>query len=151
MTRRRSEQGYILLEAAVALVLLTAGVYAIHGTIQQALITRGQAQDYTQVRFLLEKIIADLEMQAQITEHSDAGTFPSPHERFRWQYTVRKADIPLPPPPVQNEFQFQYPMRWLAHVHATVSWERGGQPFSESMETLFDTEKLWVPYTPPAQ
>lgn len=145
MEPRRNDAGYIMLEAAVALVLMTMGVYAIHGTIQQAIEARGQAQDYTEVRFLLERILAEVEMQPELSEHDDQGTFEEPHQRFSWHYSVRRVNISLPPPPPESEHAFRYPQRYLAHVQATVTWTRAGKKYSESFDTLFTTQKLWQP------
>jgi hypothetical protein len=146
MMRRRGQDGYIMLEAAVALVLLTAGVYAVHGSIRQAIEARGQAQDYTEVRFLLEKVLADVEMQPELVEHESRGTFPRPHERFSWSYSVRRIDLQLPELTEQLiEQGIRYPVEFLAHVSATVTWTRGGREYSESFETLFSSSKLWQP------
>ncbi|MCH7909983.1 MAG: hypothetical protein IIB38_10245, partial [Candidatus Hydrogenedentes bacterium] len=68
--RRRTISGYILLETAVALVLLSVGATTVHRTIQEAIRTRGQAQDYTRVRFLLDQVVADIEIQPELTEHA---------------------------------------------------------------------------------
>lgn len=146
MTHPARNGGYIMLEAAVALVLLTAGVYAVHGTIRQAIEARGQAQDYTKARFLLQEVLADLEMQPLLKEEPEQrGRFPSPNERFSWSYTVRRVDVPLPPAPSVNGRELLYPMKWLGHIRVTVYWQRGGQDFEESFETLVATEKLWQP------
>lgn len=150
--RRRGQDGYIMLEAAVALVLLTAGVYAVHGTIQQAIEARGQARDYTQVRFLLEEVLADVEMQPKLVEHEERGRFDPPHERFSWSYAVRRIDLPLPEIPEElTEGGIEFPVEYLAHVTATVTWTRGGREYSESFETLFSPEKLWQPPKEPGQ
>lgn len=143
--------GYILVETMVALVLLALGSWAIHGTIRQAILARGQAQDYTQARFLLEEVVAKLEMQPLLQLRSSKGSFPGELNRFSWEYVVRMVNVPRPAaPPAGGQSQrgnqsFEYPVEYLAHVHATVSWTRAGREFSESFETLFRPDKLWVP------
>ncbi len=155
--RRRTISGYILLETAVALVLLSVGATTVHRTIQEAIRTRGQAQDYTRVRFLLDQVVADIEIQPELTEHAAQGQFEGEHARFSWDYEVRRVDVPLSArPPLSStegtegmegteEKQFEYPedQEYLAYVRATVSWTRSGREFSESYETLLGPHKLW--------
>lgn len=137
------------------MMLLGVAIYGIHGAIRQAILTRGQAQDYTQARFLIEKVIADLEMQPLLRAGSGSGHFKGDMSRFAWQYSVRKIKIPKPEgansinigaivngKPTQG---FEYAVEHLVHIRATVSWERAGHPFSETFETLFNHQKLWEP------
>ena len=149
--RRQTIGGYILIEATVALVLLSIGSVTVHRTIQEAIRTRGQAQDYTRVRFLLDQVVAELEIQPELTEHSAQGRFEGEHSRFSWDYEVRRVDVPLSgrhplaPPEGAEVEPFEYPedQEYLAHVRATVSWTRSGRAFSESYETLLGPHKLW--------
>lgn len=152
MTRRPLKSGgYILVEAAVAMVLLSIGALTVHRTIQEAVRTRGQAQDYTRARFLLEQVVADLEIQPELIEHSDRGRFAGEHARFSWDYRVQRVNLPRPgpplrPPPEGKQVQsFEYPegQEYLAHLRATVSWTRSGRSFSESYETLLSPDSLW--------
>lgn len=148
--------GYILLETTVALVLLGMGVYAIHGAIRQAIVTRGQAQDYTQARFLLERVIAEVEIQPALQQGSKQGRFEAPLDRFEWRHEIRKIRIPKPEGAINvgallagdDSGQFEYPIEYLLRVRATVTWKRAGHAFSESFETLIDPTKLWLPPPP---
>jgi hypothetical protein len=149
--RRRNECGYILLEAAIALVLLTVGAYAVHGALRQAILTRGQAQDYTAAKFLLEQVISDIEFQPFIAPEKKEGRFEGEYDRFSWTAEVNTIDIPKPEVRLNPEaegdldpeaLKLQTPA--LAHVIATIAWQRGGQTFTETMETLFDYQKLWI-------
>lgn len=152
--RSLSTHGYILVETAVALVVLSAGAFVVHGTIQQALQTRGQAQDYTRARFLLEGLVADLEMQPQVAVHAAEGRFEGEHDRFSWDYRVRRVNVPKPVAPLRpapegskkaKPFEYLADRDYLAHMRATVYWTRSGRSFSESYETLLRTSKLWQP------
>ena len=146
-----NRQGYILLETVVALTLLSVAAYTVHGTIRQALLARGQAQDYAQVRLLLEGVVADAQLQPLVVEGQRSGRFLAPHNRFSWTYSIRKIDLPMPPPPPMELMQergdqeFEYSRPHLAHIHATVRWSRGGIDHEESFETLFSPMKLWLP------
>ena len=147
-------RGYILVEAAVALVILSVGALTVHRTVQEALRTRGQEQDLTHARILLTQLVADLEIQPELVEHSDRGRFSGEHGRFSWDYSVRRVDVPKPrrplrPPPKGEEkardFNYVQGYEYLAHIRATVSWTRSGLAFSESYETLLGPDKLWQP------
>lgn len=143
--------GYILVETMVALVLLALGSWAIHGTIRQAILARGQAQDYTQVRFLLEEVVAKLEMQPLLRQGAEQGVFGGELSRFSWESTVKRVNVPSPArqsagfAPGRGRQAVEYPAEYLTHIHATVTWTRGGREFSESFETLFRPSKLWEP------
>ena len=150
--RWKTAGGYILLEATVAMVVLGAGAYAVHGAIRQALITRAQAQDYTHARFLLERLIAEREIQPELKPGTDSGRFTGEWNRFDWQYQVRMVYVPLPskPPinptprkPGERPIAFEYSIKHIMHIRATVSWVRSGRSFSESIETLFNPSKFW--------
>ncbi len=146
--RKHSRSGYILVEATTALVILSIGAYAIHASLRQAVITRGQAEDYTHVRFLLGRVLAELEKQPLVEAGTESGTFEAPFERFSWTSEVRRADLPYPtfvggPVPSDPAFTYTDGLDYLVHVKATVSWARAGSPFSESLETLLRPEKLW--------
>ena len=149
-SRRRTAGGYLLIEAAVALVLLAVGTYAVHGALRQCIITRGLAQDETHARFLLEQVLGEVQFKMRLQEGAESGTFPPPHDRFRWHYTVRRIDVPLPeiPPEAQErgldvaDIEEQFENFYLVHVHATVSWTRSNQKYTAEMETLLDPAKL---------
>lgn len=149
-TRVRRCAGYILLETMVALVVLGAGSYAVHGTIRQAMITRAQAQDYTQARFLLEQVIGTVELPRRIRVETQSGRFEGDFSRFAWEYQVKTIDIPKPTGPRavsgdsgrQRSSPAEYSVKFLVHIRATVSWVRMGQSFEESFETLFNPSKL---------
>lgn len=151
MSSRRS--GYILVETAVALVILAIGAFAVQRTIQEAIRTRGQAQDFTQARFLLDQLMADITLQPELTEQRRRGRFPEPQSRFSWSYEIQRVDVPAPaqplrPPPrgvKQKRFRYPEESAYMARVRATVRWERAGMSFSESYETLLPADRLWQP------
>jgi hypothetical protein len=148
---RRS--GYILIETAVALALLSAGSFAVHRTIQEGIRTRGQAQDFTRARFLLDGVTNDALMQPQLREGSGSGRFSGGDARFSWAWTVRRVGPPAPKFPLRpprpgdapKPFRSPEESAYLAHVRVAVRWERGGMPFAESYETLLAPERLWQP------
>ena len=90
--RRRA--GYILVETVVAMGVLSISMLIIHQDIRQAIMTRGQAQDFTTARFLLEKVFAEHMEQSLLREESDSGRFPPPHQRFAYEWTISKVEMP---------------------------------------------------------
>lgn len=154
----RRTAGYIMIETVVAVAVLSLGAVAVNGAIRQAIQTRGQAQDFTRARFLLDSITNELLLQPLLTEGSDSGRFDDPDSRFAWAWTVQRVNPPVPtkpfkplPPDAKPSPPVQYPREssYLAHVHVTVRWERAGMPFSESYETLLAADRLWQPPPPP--
>jgi hypothetical protein len=148
-----------MIEAVVAIAVLSVGAFAIHRTIQEAIRTRGQAQDFTRARFLLDQVISDLLIQPQLREEARSGSFSGEDARFSWQWSVRRVDppaprVPLKPPPkgAGPVTPIKYPdgTDYLAHVRVEIHWQRSGLPFSEPYETLLAPERLWQPPPLPA-
>jgi len=150
--------GYILIEAMMAMALLSIGMLTIHGAIRQTIIVRGQARDYTQARLLIEDILARIEIQAkgpnqpQLMESSDSGRFKGDLSRFSWKWTISKIDVPLPPMPPDTPPEiaeaFELTVSYVTKVDVTVSWKRSGRRFKETFETLLPPETLWLPPPP---
>lgn len=149
--------GYIMIETVVAVAVLSLGAFAVNGAIQQAIQTRGQAQDFTRARFLLDSLTNELLLQPILTEGSDQGKFDGRDSRFSWAWSVSRVNPPVPsepfkplPPNAEPSPPFLYPREssYLAHIHATIRWERSGMPFEESYETLLAPERLWQPPPP---
>ncbi len=158
--KRLSSRGYILVEAAVAMAVLSIGMLGIHGAMRETGITGAQARDFTQARFLLERLIVETELQPMLVEGTETGEFEGALSRFRWRRTISK--VTAPPPPellVKPPWLGRRPgapsgpprrfgaMRspYLGKISATVRWTRNGRPFERTVETLFSPEKLYVP------
>lgn len=149
----RRAPGYILLEALVAMGLLSVSLLVIHRDLQQAVQVRALARDFTQARFLLEQVMADVALQAQLPESERTGTFPAPLTRFSWRWKVSKLALPAPqvaPQQLANYPGLALPCSYMMKVEAWVSWERNGVTRQEKAETLYPPEKLFVPIGNPA-
>ncbi len=156
---RSRAAGYILIETALALVILSVGAFAVHRTIQEAIRTRGQAQDFTRARFLLDQQMAEMLAQPVLVEKRAQGRFTGQDDRFSWTSDIRRVNPPVPkapsrPPRDPNRpvtpFEFPRNREYMARVQVTVSWERAGMNFSESYETLLPAQRLWQSPLPPA-
>lgn len=156
---RARAAGYILIETAVALVILSVGAFAVHRTIQEAIRTRGQAQDFTRARFLLDQRMAEVLAQPVMVEKRAQGRFTGQDDRFAWTSEIRRVNPPAPRAPMRPpqsgqppaKFEFSMNRNYLTHVKVTVSWDRGGMSFSETYETLLPPERLWQPPPPPVR
>jgi len=129
--------------------LLSVSVVAINASLRQAILVKGEAQDYTQARFLLEQQIAKVELQHQLNEIQNSGSYRGELSRFRWRYKVSKIQLPEPdlpadiPPERLKQLKLAAP--YMAKIEATVTWSRAGVNHEETIETLWIPEKLWAP------
>jgi len=144
---RRDLSGYILLEAIVSMAILSAGMIAVHGGMQQTLSMRGQARDYTQARFLIENLIAELDLQPQHVAGSKSGRFAGEFARFSYQWEISRTNLPTPPTPANTKPEDikKLTYAYIAHVRVTLNWKRNSIQFSESAETLLTPNRLFVP------
>jgi hypothetical protein len=144
----RSRKGYILVEAIVAMALLSMGMISIHRALGQANLVRALAADRTNARFFLEEVMGTLEIQPYLEPGNGQGNIKG-HPRFHYTYAITIVSIPLPPiPPALPEENRQLmeaeevPVQELAKVSVTIFWRRLGTPYQETVETLFPPERL---------
>jgi hypothetical protein len=141
--------GYILLEAVVSMALLSVSVVGINASLRQAILVKGEAQDYTQARFILEQQIAKMELQVQLNAIENSGVCTGDLSRFSWRYKVSKIALPEPEIPADARpellAQLKLGAPYMAKLEATVTWSRSGVEHEETLETLWIPEKLWTP------
>ncbi|NUM56532.1 MAG: hypothetical protein HUU46_23110 [Candidatus Hydrogenedentes bacterium] len=139
--RARRNEGWVLIETLVAMVLLSVGVLAINRALLEARKTRAIAQDYTTARFLMEEKMGELELQPEMTEgDSGSGSFGDVNPRFSYSWSVAKVDIPTPAIPADLQPFFLEPPRlpdaYLGKISVTIAWTRADREFSATAETL---------------
>jgi hypothetical protein len=131
------------------MTLLSIGMLAVNRAMRETILVRGLSRDYTQARFLLEDLIAMLELQPQLNEASDSGRFQKELSRFSYKWSVSKVDVPEPPLPADMSPEavekFELNASYLAKIEATVSWRRSGRDYEQTAQTLWTPEKLFVP------
>ena len=143
-------KGYILFEAVFSMAILSIAGLTFQSALQQAILTRGQAMDYTTAKFLLEQINAEIELQPQHVEGEKSGTFPEPYNRFSYQYKISKISIPKPqlpselPPQLRENLEKMF-RDYIAKVDIWIRWQRAGMKFEVHAQNLFQPEKLWIP------
>ena len=151
--RRPCSRGYMLLETTVAILVLGIVAVAIHGATRQSIQTRGQAQDFTKVAFLMEDFLAKLETQHLVVEGERKGTFDEYGKRFDFHCVIRPVLIPAPVINTSNDpeqpamlvAELPAESSFLVHVALTVTWNRGEMPFEETIETLLPPSQLHIP------
>ncbi|GMV90583.1 MAG: hypothetical protein AMXMBFR82_03610 [Candidatus Hydrogenedentota bacterium] len=147
--RIQSCAGWILVETMVALMVLSIGGVAVNRAMQEALITRAMARDFTTARFLLEQVMSDLELQRALIEGaSQSGGFGDDHPQFSYRWNVSTVPVPQPElPPLATATLAQpveYPVPYLGKIHVTVSWSRAGRAFERSLETLVSPDQVYT-------
>jgi hypothetical protein len=151
---RRNQRGYILVEAVISLGLLSVAMGLIHSSVRETLIVRGMSRDYTQARFLLEQVVAEVQLQPVFIEEEKEGRFDGEFSRFRWKWKMSKIDIPPPPPPPPppdgrirppREKEFELPIPKLAKLVVSIHWTQAGRDFEETVETMYSPNRLWTP------
>ena len=146
----RSRGGYILFETIVALGLLSVGMIGIYNAMNQALYMRARAQDFTTARFLLERVIADRELQPEVQESRGEGQFEGADAGFSYRWEITKVEVPTPPlPPMLPPDELQQLQkrfkRYMGRISAQVFWSRRGYDYEVSTETLIPPEIFWIP------
>jgi hypothetical protein len=147
---KRWNRGYILLEATVAMVVLSLGAVTVHAVLRQGVLTRGQAQDYVSVQFLMDELISEIELRPALQAESRSGTFEEYGGRFNYRYTIRKVTVPYPKPapspdPKKRPRGIPPERSFMVHVRADVLWSRGGVPFQVSREMLYGPDRYFQP------
>ncbi len=142
--------GYVMVETVVAMGLLSVSMIAIHGSIRQTVIARGQAQDYTIARFLLEEVVAEKELLPEVIEGRGGGRFPAPCSRFRHEWEITRVTLPRPPippgfPPERYQELERRFMKYIGKLQVRITWTRAGQDFEVVGETLLRPGQLWTP------
>lgn len=146
----RAAWGYIMVETLVAMAVLSISAVAIQEAIRQAILSRGEAMDYTTARFLVEKVIADRMLVFEQPEGKDEGKFGPPFERFAYSWELRRVEIPMPELPASmpmeeaKAFKDSY-VKYIGKLRVKLTWSRAGTPFTAVAETLLRRNLVWMP------
>jgi hypothetical protein len=146
-------QGYIFAETVVAMALLSMSALVIQGALRQAIITRGQAQDFNTARFLMEQIASENALQFQQPEGSGSGVFDPPFDRFSYEWELKRVEVPLPPippflPPEVVANVMQNFKDYMGKLTVRIRWNRAGMDVDRVGETLVRPDLLWQPPPP---
>ncbi|HNZ49514.1 MAG TPA: hypothetical protein PLQ42_06295 [Candidatus Hydrogenedentes bacterium] len=148
--KKCSRFGYIFVETVVAMGLLSLSAFVIQNALRQAMITRAQAQDITSARFLLEKISGERILLFQQPEGNGSGQCDPPFEKFRYEWSLERVDIPKPelPPglsPEERDVLEDAYIDFMGKLTVRILWQRGGADFEAVGESLVGSSILWTP------
>ncbi len=98
------KKGFTLLEIMVALAILAVGMLSLIGAQGNALRASGRAENIQTATLLARQKMTEkmIEIQKEMGKGSfpddsknDQGTFDPPWDRYRWEFAVRKVEIPV--------------------------------------------------------
>lgn len=99
MYKTSSNKGLTLIEVLIAVAILVGGAVVISSSWAGTLLKIRTAKIYNEVHYLLQKKMAEIEIQYkntpinEIPEESN-GTFEKPYEKYNWQ--IKSQNMPLP-------------------------------------------------------
>lgn len=93
---RGQRRGYIMVETLVAMSILSISAFGIHRSVYQAISARREAEQLTIARYLLESLVAQVEMRPQMGLGGNTGTFAADgYPEFAYTYEVARIEVPL--------------------------------------------------------
>lgn len=146
------KNGFSLLEVMVAVAILAIALLALVNFQGQSMIIFGRAEKLSLASFLAREKMADVLLQIDKDlfqqgsfpeDKSDSGAFEKPYEDFKWEYKMRKVDIPAPGGVEARENPAMAIMHTVStqikelvrEVALTVSWEELGKEQSFDVVT----------------
>ncbi len=148
--RRHVKTGSVLLETIAAMAVLSICAAGLHMGLRQALFNHALAQDYATAQQLLRQAVAERELQPEVVEYKDSGTFPKPYERFQYRCDMSKVETPKLEfsREIHPDTRVLLERSYLAHMgrlRVQISWQRAGNSFTVVGETLVAPGVLWQP------
>lgn len=131
MSRRRSRDGFTLLEVLVALSILAAGLLALMELLFGSLRLSGGARDVTAASVYASQRMEEALLAPRPAEGTETGLFG---EKYRW--TTETSFLPE----VEG-----VPFRPV-HVRVTIAWNDGAGPQGVSVAAI-----RWYPKSAPRQ
>ncbi|RJP58103.1 MAG: hypothetical protein C4541_08730 [Candidatus Auribacter fodinae] len=144
-----SQYGFLLMEAVLAIMIVSAGTVAIMRTYATSLAAGTISQQYLEASMLIEQIIAQTLSQQEITAGLTNGSFEYPYEAYSWEQTVEEvypefemteeemAEEPVPPG-TETEDTAQQAVYLLKKISVKVMW----QYRSTDKELLYSTATI---------
>lgn len=144
-----SRRGYLLIETAVAIAVLSIGAVGVHFAMQQVLVLRALSEDYTKASFLLDSLVREIEVEPRLAEQQRSGNFDAPYQRFSYSVLVDRVQTPLPDLPIELPRELREAIEeelgYMGRITATVRWSRRGEPDEVSISTLVPPRQFWTP------
>lgn len=145
----RRTRGYVLLEAVAAIAVLSLGIVGVQEAMRQSILTRAQARDLTQARFLLEELVSQLQLRPQLAEGEQKGDYGENYPRFSWKYKVSRIELPEADQTIPNQvgpdgqpMVLDVPVKFMAAIDVTITWTLRGDTYERKTRTLCQPEKM---------
>lgn len=99
------KKGFSLLEVLIAVAILAFSFLTLISFQGQTIFRLSRAEKITQATFLAQQKMAEVLLQIEKEylqqrvfpdDKSDNGVFEKPFENFKWEWNLRKVDIPAP-------------------------------------------------------
>lgn len=99
MSKILTSKGLTLIEVLIAVAILVGGVVVISSSWSGTLLKIRKAKIYNEVHYLLQKKMAELEIEYKNTPvneipEEESGVFNKPYEKYTWQ--IKSQNMPLP-------------------------------------------------------
>ncbi len=150
-----SKKGFSLLEVMVAVAILAISLLALINFQGQSMFVVARAEKLTMATFLARQKMAEAVLQIEkeqfqqgvfSEDKSEGGVFEKPYENYKWEWKMRKVDIPVPKAEeggammamlqmVSNQIKDQ-----VREVKLTVTWEELGK--EQSFDVVTHLSKL---------
>lgn len=107
----RSPSGFTLIEIMISLSILSISLLSIYAAQGNSLRASGRAENIQTASMLVRQKMTEkmIELQKDLDKGKfpdeqidDQGEFEPPFERFRWEFAVRKVEIPVVQAPGQE-------------------------------------------------
>ncbi len=102
---RTTHNGFSLLEVLIAVAILSFSLLTLLEFQGQTMFRVGRAEKLSQATFLAHQKMGEvlLELEKEYAQQrvfpedkEEDGEFDKPHEKFQWEWKVRKVEIPTP-------------------------------------------------------
>lgn len=104
MKKEASEAGFTLVEIMIALAILAIGLLSLYTAQGNSLRASGQAERMQVAAMLARQVMTEKVLQIEKDmekgsfpedKEEETGEFDAPFEEYRWEYAVRKVEIPI--------------------------------------------------------
>ena len=147
---RARQRGYIMVETLVAMTILSISAFGIHRSVYQAISARREAEQLTIARYLLEHLVAKIEMRPEMGLGSGTDTFAADgYPDLGYTYEITRIDAPLRGRAARylNDPQLSLSYQdYIGKLTVRIYHEQDGpeRPLVVG-ETLLQPSQLWTP------
>lgn len=124
----RNRRGFTLLEVLVATAILAIALVSMMTAQGNTLLTSYRAELLTQATMLARQKMAEVELEVDRgvrrgefpEERTESDQFEEPYSDFRWEYRIRRVELPAPAMGDEASFQAQIAKRLTEEISRSV-------------------------------